>query len=40
MDYELPASLSPGRFFCLTEQGKERKNPRNSELMKLLKKRM
>ncbi|SWJ13148.1 Uncharacterised protein [Klebsiella pneumoniae] len=40
MDYELPASLRPGQFYWLTEQGKQNKIPRNGELMKLLKKRM
>lgn len=40
MDYELPASLSPGQFYWLTEQGKAKSIPRNGELMKLLRKRM
>lgn len=40
MDYELPASLKPGRFYWLTEQGKAEKLPRDGDLMKLLSERL
>lgn len=40
MDYELPASLKPGQFYWLTQQGTADKLPRNGSLMQLLKKRM
>ncbi|MCX8999388.1 glycoside hydrolase family 5 protein [Rhizobiaceae bacterium BDR2-2] len=40
MDYELPASLKPGRFYWLTEQGRSDRLPRNGDLMQLLKQRM
>lgn len=37
MDYELPASVPPGRFYWLTEQGRGDELPRNGPLMDLLK---
>ena len=40
MDYELPASLTPGRFYWLTEEGRAGKLPRNGPLMDLLRDRM
>lgn len=40
MDYELPASVKPGRFYWLTEQGKADKLPRDGKLMDLLKAHM
>ncbi len=40
MDYELPASLRPGRFYYLKQEGKAELIPRNGELMELLQKRM
>jgi len=40
MDYELPASLKPGRFYHLKSQHKAELIPRNGELMELLRKRM
>ena len=40
MDYELPASLPPGRFYWLSEQGQAGTLPRGGDLMDLLKDRM
>lgn len=40
MDYELPASLPPGRFYWLSEQGKAATLPRDGALMDLLRARM
>lgn len=40
MDYELPASLKPGRFYWLTEEGHAEKLPRDGKLMKLIRERM
>lgn len=40
MDYELPASLPPGRFYWLTEEGRTDRLPRDGELMDLLRDRM
>lgn len=40
MDYELPASVTPGRFYWLSEEGKADTLPRDGELMQLLKDRM
>ncbi len=40
MDYELPASLTPGRFYWLSEQGKAEDLPRNGKLMDLLRSKM
>ncbi|MCR4268579.1 glycoside hydrolase family 5 protein [Nitratireductor sp. ZSWI3] len=40
MDYELPPSLKPGRFYWLQEQGKGNKLPRDGKLMDLLRARM
>lgn len=40
MDYELPSSLKPGRFYQLTDQGKSEELPRNGVLMQLLKAHM
>lgn len=40
MDYELPASLRPGRFYHLKTQGKADLIPRNGALMQLLSERM
>lgn len=40
MDYELPPSLAPGRFYWLTEQGQSDRLPRDGALMDLLKARM
>lgn len=40
MDYELPTSVAPGRFYWLTEQGKENTLPRDGALMNLLRSRM
>lgn len=40
MDYELPASLAPGRFYWLTEEGKADTLPRDGALMRLLRDRM
>ncbi len=40
MDYELPASLPPGRFYWLTEEGKADTLPRDGALMDLLRERM
>lgn len=37
MDYELPASVQPGRFYWLTEEGRGNELPRNGPLMDLLK---
>lgn len=36
MDYELPVSLAPGRFYWLVEEGKYETLPRNGSLMKLI----
>ena len=40
MDYELPVSLPPGRFYWLTEQGQADRLPRDGALMQLLRDRM
>lgn len=40
MDYELPASLPPGRFYWLTEEGRADELPRDGALMELLRDRM
>jgi len=40
MDYELPASLPPGRFYWLTEAGRADELPRDGALMKQLRARM
>ncbi len=40
MDYELPVSLAPGRFYWLSGEGKEDKLPRNGKLMDLIKTHM
>lgn len=40
MDYELPRTLAPGRFYWLTEEGKSDSLPRDGELMYLLRDRM
>lgn len=40
MDYELPPSLPPGRFYWLSEQGQADRLPRDGALMDLLKARM
>lgn len=40
MDYELPASVAPGRFYWMTEEGKGNTLPRDGELMDLLRERM
>lgn len=40
MDYELPASLKPGRFYTLMEQGKGDLLPRDGPLMELIRSRM
>ncbi len=40
MDYELPPSLPPGRFYWLSEQGKAASLPRDGALMTLLRARM
>jgi len=40
MDYELPPSLEPGRFYYLTEQGRAASLPRDGALMELLRARM
>ncbi|MEO0916788.1 MAG: cellulase family glycosylhydrolase [Pseudomonadota bacterium] len=37
MDYELPATLPPGRFYWLSETGKADQLPRDGELMNVLK---
>ena len=37
MDYELPPSLAPGRFYWLSESGRADKLPRDGELMTLIK---
>ena len=37
MDYELPLSLKPGRFYWMMEEGKSSDIPRNGKLMDLLK---
>ncbi|MXN73931.1 cellulase family glycosylhydrolase [Burkholderia sp. 4701] len=36
MDYELPASLKPGRFYWLVENGKGDRLPRDGQLMRIL----
>ncbi|WP_198404857.1 hypothetical protein [Burkholderia ambifaria] len=36
MDYELPASLKPGRFYWLAENGKRDRLPRDEQLMRIL----
>lgn len=40
MDYELPASVAPGRFYWLTEQGRADRLPRDGALMRILGERM
>ena len=40
MDYELPASVAPGRFYWLTEQGKADRLPRDGALIRILGERM
>ena len=40
MDYELPASVKPGRFYYLIEQGRADELPRDGALMQLLKAKM
>lgn len=40
MDYELPTTLPPGRFYWLTDEGKAEKLPRNGKLMDLLRARL
>ncbi|MCK7614190.1 glycoside hydrolase family 5 protein [Roseibium sediminicola] len=37
MDYELPLSLKPGRFYWMMEEGKSTDIPRNGRLMDILK---
>ena len=40
MDYELPNSVTPGRFYYLSEEGKADKLPRDGALMGVLRGRM
>lgn len=40
MDYELPATLAPGRFYWLTEAGRAGELPRDGALMELLREHM
>lgn len=40
MDYELPADLTPGQFYWLSEEGKADQLPRDGALMDLLRERM
>lgn len=40
MDYELPASIKPGRFYAAMNRGQGDLLPRNGQLMKLIRSRM
>lgn len=40
MDYELPASVAPGQFYWLSDEGRADELPRDGELMDLLRDRM
>lgn len=40
MDYELPSSMPPGRFYWLSEEGRADELPRDGALMDILKERM
>jgi hypothetical protein len=40
MDYELPRSLPPGRYYWLRESGRDAEIPRDGELMRLIESRM
>lgn len=37
MDYEIPATVPPRRFYWLMEEGKAGRIPRDGELMQLIK---